>query len=93
MVSGAQIKAARILLGWSGRELGKRANLSQSTIWNAERGVLSEATSLLLIYTLEAGGVKFGPSGQLSVVKLAQNARPRSSSIGKRRLRSDVGTT
>jgi transcriptional regulator with XRE-family HTH domain len=86
MVSGAQIKAARILLGWSGRELGKRANLSQSTVWNAERGLLSEATNLLLIYTLEAGGVKFGPSGQLSVVKLAQNAHRRSSSTGKCRL-------
>lgn len=62
--SGLQIKAARVLLGWSKAELSKMADVSVATIARVERktdrigGRLSTATKLVL--TLKKAGIEFG---------------------------------
>jgi DNA-binding XRE family transcriptional regulator len=63
MVSGAQIRAARGLLGWTTRELARRATVSVSTVQlienaggspNASREALAAVQN-----TLEAEGIEF----------------------------------
>ena len=63
MITGAQIRAARGLLGWSAQELADHAGLSYPTVQRAEAidGVPSlRAPNLLKIQrALETGGVIF----------------------------------
>ena len=63
MISGAQIRAARGLLGWTTRELARRATVSVSTVQlienaggspNASREALAAVQN-----TLEAEGIEF----------------------------------
>ena len=63
MISGAQIRAARGLLGWTTRELARRATVSVSTVQlienaggspNASREALAAVQT-----TLEAEGIEF----------------------------------
>jgi transcriptional regulator with XRE-family HTH domain len=63
MISGAQIRAARRLLGWTTRELARRATVSVSTVQlienaggspNASREALAAVQN-----TLEAEGIEF----------------------------------
>jgi transcriptional regulator with XRE-family HTH domain len=66
-----QIKAARELLGWSRAELGKRVQLTASTIGSIETGISRSERSLLAIkQALEASGVEITPwSARLRVDK------------------------
>lgn len=63
MVSGAQIRAARGLLGWSSQELARRSSVGWSTIKRFEEafGVPSSRAGTLerVESTLEAAGVEF----------------------------------
>lgn len=63
MVTGRQIRAARVLLGWSYRTLAERSGVSESTIRRAEAtdGIPTvRADNLYAIQAaLQAGGVLF----------------------------------
>lgn len=66
MLTGAQIRAARALLGWSAHELAGRAGVSYATVQRAEaaEGVPRMKTQSMAAIqaTLEAAGVAFiGP--------------------------------
>lgn len=63
MLTGAQIRAARALLGWTAQTLADRSGVSTNTIMRAERtdGVPRMRTDRLdaLQLSLEQGGVIF----------------------------------
>jgi len=61
MVTGAQIRAARALLGWSQQTLADRAIVSLNALNRLERGdVDSRQSTILAIETaLEAAGITF----------------------------------
>ena len=63
MLTGAQIRAARALLGWTSQTLADRSGVSTSTITRAERvdGVPRMRTDRLdaIQLSLEQGGVAF----------------------------------
>ena len=62
MITIAQIRGARGLLGWSQSELAARAGLSLPTVKRAESGVgarVSEEARSKLRAALEGGGVEF----------------------------------
>ncbi len=60
-VSPAQSRAARGLLSWSQVELGRRANLSESSIRNFEKGRRTPAINNLtaIARAFELAGVRF----------------------------------
>jgi transcriptional regulator with XRE-family HTH domain len=63
MISGAQIRAARALLGWTTRELARRAIVSLSTAQLIEkaggRPNASREAQAAVQVTLEAEGIEF----------------------------------
>lgn len=64
MITGAQVRAAKALLGWSGSILADRAGIAISTIRRVEAcdGVLETASVKVLQAiqsALEVGGVEF----------------------------------
>ena len=62
MVSGAQIRAARALLGWTARDLARRAIVSVSTVNLIEGAGFASATreQLAAVQTaLQAAGIEF----------------------------------
>lgn len=63
MVSGAQIRAARGLLGWSSQELARRSGVGWSTIKRFEDAIgvpASRAGTLQRVQTvLEQAGIEF----------------------------------
>lgn len=63
MITGAQIRAARALLKWSGSDLAQRCGISVNAIQRAEQaeGVPNmQARNLIAVKTaLEAGGIEF----------------------------------
>lgn len=80
MITGAQVRAAKALIGWSGSDLAEKAGIGLSTIRRIEGcdGVL-EAASVKTIQAiqraLELGGVEFigspeeGPGVRLKLKK------------------------
>jgi transcriptional regulator with XRE-family HTH domain len=68
MIGGAQIRAARALLGWTVAELATRARLSYATVQRAESAAgvpTTQAVNLFAIQqALEAGGVVFLDPGE-----------------------------
>ncbi len=76
MITGAQVRAAKALIGWSGNELAERAGVGLSTIRRIEGcdGLLEAASikTLQSIQTaLEVGGVEFlGTPGNSPGVRL-----------------------
>jgi transcriptional regulator with XRE-family HTH domain len=67
MISGAQIRAARGLLGWTRHELARRAIVSDATLYALEnaRGTAANPSTLAAVQaTLEAAGIEFlnGPA-------------------------------
>jgi ribosome-binding protein aMBF1 (putative translation factor) len=76
MISIAQIRGARGLLGWSQVELAKAADLSEPTIKRFETGLakVSEAAVAKMVSALEAAGVEFTNGGQQGV--RLKRARP-----------------
>ena len=61
MITPEQCRAARALLDWTQRELAARANLTDVTIREFERGKsrLKDSTAQLLRMVFENGGVAF----------------------------------
>jgi transcriptional regulator with XRE-family HTH domain len=63
LISGAQVRAARALLGWTAKELAQRANVGVSTIQRIENAVgppNAHGSNLASIQsTLEASGIEF----------------------------------
>lgn len=80
MVSGAQIRAARALLGWSVRDLARRAVVSIATV-----NLIEDATGLpsttrgqldAIQSTLEAEGIEF-LNGEAPGVRLRHKSSKR----------------
>lgn len=65
MITPAQIRAARSLLGWSQRDLAARCGLSQTALTNIERGAADPKVSTLqrIHQALEEAGVVFIAAG------------------------------
>jgi transcriptional regulator with XRE-family HTH domain len=65
MITPAQIKAARALVGWKQADLAKAAKLSLTALNNIERGEADPKSSTLLRIqqALEAAGIEFMPRG------------------------------
>jgi len=65
MISPAQIRAARALIGWKQTDLAANAGVSEMSIKNIERGATDpKASTLRLIQSaLEAAGVLFLDEG------------------------------
>ena len=64
MITGAQVRAAKALIGWSGNDLAEKAGVGLSTIRRIEgRDGLLEAASIKTMQAiqkaLELGGVEF----------------------------------
>lgn len=61
MISGAQIRAARALLGWSQGDLSSAASVSERSLGMIEGPItsLSEKTMSKLQTSLEAAGIEF----------------------------------
>lgn len=68
MLTGAQIRAARALLRWSGHDLAKRSGVSYPAIQRAERAEDTpnmQVKNLMAIKSaLEVGGVVFMDTGE-----------------------------
>jgi predicted transcriptional regulator len=62
-----QVKAARCLLGWSQRDLARRARVGLSTVADFERGARDPIHNNVaaIMRALEEGGIKFVPNGVL----------------------------
>lgn len=67
MISAAQIRAARALIGWKQTDLATAAGLSQMSIKNIERGESDPRQSTLqaVQWALERAGVEFVERGVL----------------------------
>lgn len=69
MITGAQVRAARALLGWSAAQLAERSGLSYSTIQRVESvagvGTTRANNLLLLQQTLEEAGIIFLFAGEM----------------------------
>jgi transcriptional regulator with XRE-family HTH domain len=65
MITPAQIKAARALIGWKQADLAKAAQLSLTALNNIERGEADPKSSTLLRIqqALEANGIEFMTGG------------------------------
>lgn len=65
MITPAQIRAARALIGMKQTELATAAGLSEMSVKNIERGATDPRVSTLqaLQEALEAAGVEFIPAG------------------------------
>ena len=62
MISAAQIRAARGLLGWTPRELARRAIVSDATVYALEHvlGLAANVDALAAVQaTIEAAGIEF----------------------------------
>ena len=63
MISGGQVRAARALLGWSAKELARKANVGISTVLRIENAAGPpnvQVSNLAAIQaTLEAAGIEF----------------------------------
>jgi len=62
MISGAQVRTARALLGWTRHELARRAVLCDATLYALEntRGTPANVDALAAVQaTLEAAGIEF----------------------------------
>jgi len=75
-ISGAQMRAARGLIGWSQAELADAAGLSRPTIERAETKGASAETLVALQRALEAAGVIFvAENGEGPGVRLRKSKR------------------
>ena len=63
MLSSSQIRAARALLGWSGKDLAEKSGVGITTLrrYELQIGIPSANTSVLLTLkeTLEKAGIEF----------------------------------
>ena len=64
MITEAQCRAARAILGWSVRELAKHAHVGSTTVVRFEGGKPANTSTLTLIkQAFEAAGVRFTEDG------------------------------
>jgi transcriptional regulator with XRE-family HTH domain len=66
MISAAQIRSARSLLGWTSRDLARRAIVSDATVYALEHvvSVAANPSTLAVVQaTLEAAGIEFLDGG------------------------------
>ncbi|TWI63155.1 hypothetical protein LZ24_03296 [Desulfobotulus alkaliphilus] len=60
LITGEQLKAGRILLGWSQRTLAAKAYLSQGPVTQAEKNnVRKKSTIMLIAHVLMEAGIEF----------------------------------
>jgi len=61
MITGAQVAAARALLGWSQFELSRQSGVSETTIQRFEKGriELRDNTRTAIVSALRNNGVQF----------------------------------
>jgi len=61
MISGKQIRAARVLLEWDAEDLAAKSGLNRETIFNIERGTVQARPSTIdkIIQTFSQNGVEF----------------------------------
>ncbi len=69
MITPAQIRAARALLGWKQTDLAERARVSGITIKNIERGATAARSNTLgkVLSAIEGAGVEIIPLDGASV--------------------------
>jgi transcriptional regulator with XRE-family HTH domain len=79
MVTPAQCRAARGLIGWSQQELARQAGVGVVTVHQLETGVSRprRATLVVIRHALEAAGVEF-TNGDQPGVRLTKAAAARS---------------
>lgn len=65
MITPAQIRAARALLGWSQSQLAEKAGVSRNALNNLEREVVAPRRSTVkaIQQTLEQAGIEFTEGG------------------------------
>jgi transcriptional regulator with XRE-family HTH domain len=63
IVSVAQLRAARALLGWTADDLGRRARVHRHTVGKLEsnKATPQRGTLARIVAALEAGGIEFTP--------------------------------
>ena len=87
MTTGAQIRAARALLGWTARSLAKKAIVPEHSLeWIEGGGKITgkdRANLEALQRTLESGGVEFIGLVGVQLKPKEQNARRRLSAISR----------
>jgi transcriptional regulator with XRE-family HTH domain len=78
VITGAQIRQARKLVGWSAADLGRRAKLATSTVHRAEcvdgEPPITEAHAAAIRYALGRAGVEF-INGDQPAVKLSAKGK------------------
>jgi ribosome-binding protein aMBF1 (putative translation factor) len=77
MITGAQIRAARKLLGWEPFQLAQRAKLHSAIVQRAESGAppITKYQEALIRNTLEAAGLEFTNGNEPGVKLKATKAR------------------
>ncbi|RCW80941.1 helix-turn-helix domain-containing protein [Phyllobacterium bourgognense] len=79
MITSAQIRAARALIGWKQTDLAKAASVSEMSIKNIERGDTDPRVSTMqaIQAALETAGVIFVPeNGEGVGVRLKKERQP-----------------
>ena len=81
LISSSQIRAARVLLGWTQQELAEAAEVSLNAVarLEQEKGDARMGTLTKIVQALERGGVEFLPSadGKGPGVRLKRPAKSR----------------
>jgi predicted transcriptional regulator len=64
MITGAQIRAARLLLGWSQFELSRQSGVSEASIQRIEKGLIEprNSTQAAIGMALSNAGIEFADS-------------------------------
>ena len=71
MITPAQCRAARAILGWSVKDVATKAHMSPNTVvrFENEVGVPNATTQVLLRQTFEAAGIRFTEDGGIILPK------------------------
>jgi transcriptional regulator with XRE-family HTH domain len=87
MISGAQIRAARLLLGWTARGLARKANVAVFTVEAVEQDRFGESAThpgiAVIRAALAAEGIAFtneAPGARLEVRRQSRFRHPRAGS-------------
>jgi predicted transcriptional regulator len=69
MASVRQLRAARVLLGWSQQDVAERAGIALNTLNNIERGVVDPRKSTWdrVVQVFTDAGIEFIPAGSASL--------------------------
>ncbi|AWI84281.1 hypothetical protein CEW88_11645 [Alloyangia pacifica] len=65
ILTAAQVRAARAVLGWTLADLSERAGVARSSVQLVEKGSDARASTLrALAKAIRAAGIDFGPNGR-----------------------------